>query len=430
MKIGYGNLVEVKTRGKKYIGILMPRAEVVKGNYVVLKLENGYNIGIKRKEVKEIKLIRKIKRKKTIPKKIEFNGNLPTVSILSTGGTISCKVDYRTGGVYPALSASEIIENVPEISNFANIRTREIMRVPSEDMNPKMWRKMAKEVVTELNSNVSGVVITHGTDCMHYSSAMLAFMLKNLNKPVVFTGAQRSSDRGSSDAFQNLLCSIIAAANSKIAESMICMHANTDDNFNFLLRGVKARKMHTERRDAFRPINCFPLASVYPSGKIEYSGEKYIERNNKRVELDNKIEEKVALIYFYAGQKPEILDFYKSKGYKGIVIAGTGLGHVATSLKKYSWIPKIKEMTKKGIAIAMTSQCLYGRVHPFVYTPLRKLSMLANAIFCEDMLPEVAYCKLMWVLGKTKEMEKIKEMMLTNYVNEITKVTNPKTFLI
>ncbi|MCW1309360.1 MAG: asparaginase domain-containing protein, partial [Candidatus Nanoarchaeia archaeon] len=241
MKVDYGNLVEVKTKDKIYRGILIPRAEVIPGNYLVLKLANGYNVGISKREVKKIKLIKKVKRKISFVKKIELKKDLPIVSVLSTGGTISCKVDYITGGVYPALSADEIIENIPEITNFADIRAREIMKVPSEDMNPRLWRRMAREVVKELNSEAEGVVITHGTDCMHYSSAMLAFMIKNLNKPIVFTGSQRSSDRGSSDAFQNLLCSIIACANGKIAESMICMHAGIEDNFNFLLRGVKAR---------------------------------------------------------------------------------------------------------------------------------------------------------------------------------------------
>jgi len=372
--------------------------------------------------LKIVQTSREAKKGKKKNIKIKQSKKLPTVSILSTGGTISSKVDYKTGGTYASLTAEDFIQLEPKILKFANIRAKQIEQIMSEDMTPEHWIKIAKEVYKELNKKeVSGVVITHGTDTMHYTAAMLSFMFPKLSKPIVLVGAQRSTDRGSSDTFMNLICSVIAAT-QKIGEVMVCMHATTNDDFCYLHRGTKVRKMHTSRRDAFRSINQMPIAKIWPDGRIKFLIN--YKKPDKTNELNIKINKKVALIYVYPGINQNIIDYYLNKGYKGIVIAGTGLGHVPTYL-----IQKIKKAVKKGVAVCITSQCFYGRTHSFVYSNLRRLSQ-TGAIFCEDMLPEVAYVKLMHVLGKTKKLEKIKELMQKNIAGEINPIISKDMFLV
>ncbi|MBI2128605.1 Glu-tRNA(Gln) amidotransferase subunit GatD [Candidatus Woesearchaeota archaeon] len=418
-----GDKVKVTTEDEQLEGILMPRPEILEEGFIVIKLDNGYNIGIEKKKVKKIELIEAYQKPKTAKKELKSNKSLPTVAVLSAGGTISSRIDYKTGGVYADYTAEDFVEMIPELENIANIKAKKIMSVMSEDISNKEWSRIAEEIAKELNSNVSGVVLTMGTDTLHYAAAALSFFLK-LNKPVVITAAQRSIDRGSSDAFMNLSCAITAAAKSDIAEVMTCLHGTMNDDYCLLIRGTKVRKMHTSRRDAFRPINEEPIAKVFENGKIEITNKNYKKISNEKTAVNDKFEEKTALIYVYPGMEPEVIDFYLDKGYKGIVLAATALGHVPQKI--YS---NIEKAIKKDIPIAITTQTLYGRVHPLVYSALRMLSIKLKCIFAEDMLPEVAYIKLGWILAHTKNMEEIKKMMLTNVAGEITERSDERAFL-
>ena len=300
----------------------------------------------------------------------------------------------------------------------------------SEDFSPEVWQLMAKRIADELNDEkVDGVVVTHGTDTLHFSTAAISFFLRNLNKPVVFTASQRSIDRGSSDAFSNLLCAVHAAAKFDGAAVVTCMHGTSSDGYCILNRGTKVRKMHTSRRDSFRPINELPLAKVHEDGKIEITNSNYIKRNDNKVVVESGFEHKTGLVHVYPGIDPEILDHYRQKKYKGIVIAATALGHVPTLNPQYSLLNKLKELVSNGVSVVIATQTIYGRVHPYVYTNLRKLSMGLNCIFAEDMMPEVAYIKLGWVLSQAKDVEEVKEMMLTNYAGEITEKSDTGSFL-
>ena len=430
MKPEAGDVVKVHTSEQVYEGILMPRPEIFERDHTIIKLDNGYNIGIENKKIEKIEVIKKYEPKKEHKAKLSSKKNLPTVSILSFGGTISSKVDYRTGGVYADYTAEDFVEMLPELKDAANLKAEKVMSVMSEDFDSETWKLMAKRIAKELNDDeVSGVIVTQGTDTLHFSTAAMSFFLRNLNKPVVFTAAQRSIDRGSSDAFPNLLCAVHAAAKFDGATVVTCMHGTSNDGFCILNRGTKVRKMHTSRRDAFRPINELPLAKIFEDGKIEILNKNYSKRNNGKAEVADNFEHKTALVYVYPGMDPEILDYYRKEKYKGLVIAATGLGHVSTLNPKHSLVKKIKELTDNGIPVIITSQTLYGRVHPFVYSPLRKLSIELNCIFAEDMLPEVAYIKLGWVLPQAKNIEEVKEMMLTNYAGEITERSGEGVFL-
>jgi len=423
--IQVGDRIRILKGKEIYEGILMPRIEMGDASCLVIKLNNGYNVGVKLEKSVSIEKIEKgikvFKEKKREKKKLIFDERLPTISILGTGGTIASRIDYRTGGVYASFSPEDIALQIPELKEIANIKAEEIMSVMSEDMTPERWKVIARKVAKDINAGYRGIIVTHGTDTLHYTAAALSFMLKDLPCPVALVGSQRSSDRGSSDAAMNVACAANFVANSDVAEVCVVMHGSMSDDCCLAIRGTKARKMHTSRRDAFKPINDEPIAKIYRNKRIEILNENYRKRNEKKVKVDDKLESKVALIKVYPGLDPEIFDFCLKKKYKGLVLEATGLGHTPT-LGKFSLLPKIEEAMEAGVPVVITSQCLYGRTHPTVYHNLREL-LKRGVIFGEDMLPEVAYIKLMHVLGKTKNLEKVRELMLTNMAGEISERT-------
>ncbi len=404
--------VRIESEGASYEGTLMPSQT----DSIVLKLKNGYNIGI-RKNKARITLLEKKEEKmaqpvSALPKKKKV---LPNISILSTGGTIASKIDYRTGAVTSQFSAEDILRAIPELEEMANYNCRMIYSILSENMKPSYWVELARAVYEEIKNGADGVIITHGTDTMMYTAAALSFMLET-PVPVVLVGSQRSADRPSSDNAMNAICAA-AVATSDIAEVCVVMHGGTSDDFCYIHRGTKVRKMHTSRRDAFQSINARPIGKVeYPSREIKKLS-SHVKRGEKRLALHDKLEPKCALIKYATGASGESLLFHSGSGYKGIVVEGTGLGHVSTE-----WIPLIRNATDAGIPVVMTSQCINGRVCDRVYDTGRDI-LKAGAIEGEDMLSEVALVKLMWVLGQTQENDKVKEMMHTNIAGELTRST-------
>jgi len=398
---------------KQEQGILLESHEA---GIVLLKLSSGYNIGIKKRDIKNIKILKKAKEEKETEESIKMKGK-PIVEIVITGGTISSKLDPKTGGVKDLTKPEEFFSTYPEIFEVVDVRIKKPFTKWSENMDSGDWIKLANQVAKSLNdNNVKAVIVTHGTDFLHYTASALSFMLHDLNKPVILTYSQRSTDRGSSDARLNLLCSAEAAL-SDIAEVMLVGHASSNDDFCYAFKGTKVRKMHTSRRDAFRPINCKPIAKICPN-KIETLGE-YKKRNKNIVKADAVFEDKVALIKFYPGQSPDILDFYEKKKYKGLIIEMSGLGHVINDGKN-NWIPKLKQFIDKGMIICAAPQTLYGRLDPYVYESARRI-LETGVIYLEDILPETALVKLGYVLGHKLSKEKIKEMMLKNLAGEFNK---------
>jgi len=414
-----GTIVEVKCGGKTYVGTVMPRPQLTGEGYLTLKLKSGYDIGLKESDIESVKVLEE-EAPSPSPKRHAMASDplKRTVTILSTGGTIASRLDYRTGGVYASFTAEDLVAVVPELTGLANIRTESVMNVMSEDMNPKLWSRMAEAAAKALNGGSDGVVITHGTDTMGYSAAALSFMLRDLGKPVVLTGAQKSSDRGSTDAILNLLCAV-AFARSDYAGVYVVMHGSSEDTYCHAHLGTKVRKMHTTRRDAFRSINASPAARVYQDGRVEalYDGLK--RRAAGPVKVESGFQEKVALVKVYPGFDPGVMDYYLGRGVKGVVIEGTALGHVPTTDPASSVIPAVERFVKAGVLVAMTTQCLYGRVNPYVYSNLRELSS-RGVVYCEDMLPETAYVKMMWALGKAGSVDEARGLMLSNIAGEIT----------
>ena len=402
-----GDRISVERNGMSYEGVLMPSR---RAGHVVIKLNNGYNIGLRAKE-SDLKLVEKGQELKPIEldKPLQQKAGLPQVSILSTGGTIASKVDYRTGAVTSQFSAGEIISAIPELEEIANYHARVIYQILSENMRAEYWTRLARAVAEEIQSGAKGVIITHGTDTMMYTAAALSFMLKT-PVPVVIVGSQRSSDRPSSDASMNAVCAASAAI-SDIAEVCVVMHGTTSDDYCSIHRGTRVRKMHTSRRDAFQSMNQPPLGRVdYRTRKIQ-TFLPYCRRGEVELQLKESLEPRCALVKYTPGSSPEILDYYVDKGYRGIVIEGTGLGHVASD-----WIDTIRRATEEGIPAVVTSQCLRGRICDRVYDTGRYM-LDAGAIEGEDMLPEVALVKLMWVLANRPD--EVRSLMKTPLAGEI-----------
>lgn len=425
-KIKIGDRVRLVKGKLTYEGILMPRIELGDTSAIVIKLDNGYNIGVKFDKTVKLKLVKKGKPIRFRPAKlaIKKDPTKATVAILGCGGTIASRIEYTTGAVYPAFSPADLLLSFPELKDIANIKGKKLFDLLSEDMTPSHWQLIAREVEKEIKSNIDGIVLMHGTDTIHYTSAALSFMLQSLPVPVVLVGAQRSSDRGSSDNLVNLVCATVAAK-SDIAEVSVCMHGSMSDDFCYLHQGTKVRKLHSSRRDAFQSVNVLPYAKIlYPEKKIEYLRADYNKREKKTVKVDDKLNSNVGLVYIYPGIKPEFIESL-SKFYEGIVIVGTGLGHVPTNPfnDKFtkSLIPSLKNLINSNIPVVIAPQTIFGRLDMNVYTAgrlLDEIGVIGN--YC-DWTPETALVKLMWVLGHTKDVKKVKEMMLTNLAGEIGK---------
>jgi glutamyl-tRNA(Gln) amidotransferase subunit D len=426
-----GDKVLITTKDAEYEGIVMP-APGAEHDTLAIKLPSGYNLGLKLTKDVQVKKISSQESPKAMAIKAPVKKGLPNIVIVATGGTITSKVDYTTGGVSPLTRPEELLLSVPELLDIVNIkRIASPFSVFSEDMTPNEWQIIAKEVASALNeSDVSGVIVTHGTDTLHYTAAALSFFLENLNKPVALVGGQRSSDRGSFDGGMNLICAAHYCS-SHIAEVAIVTHSNSADTFCLANRGTTTRKMHTSRRDTFRPINELPLAKIWPDSRIEILNKNHKDRNDKgKVTADVKFEKKIALIKYVPGLSPDIIAHYASKKVRGIIIEATGLGQVAVNplVKNDSWLPAIREAIQQGIFIGFTPQTIYGRLDPYVYSSAREL-LNAGVCYLGNMLSETAYVKLGKVLAHAKNIEEAKKWMQTSFAGEIVEKILPETFL-
>ncbi|HPQ68325.1 MAG TPA: Glu-tRNA(Gln) amidotransferase subunit GatD [bacterium] len=402
-------------------GVILPRNETCDDWHIVVKLFNGYNIGV---AVQRIVAIRETGYRKAvykIPEKdFPFDKGKKNVTLLGTGGTIASRLDYRTGAVIPAFTPGELYGAVPELADIANLKTHKLFGVFSENMGPMQYKALAEAIGQEIEKGVDGIVIGHGTDTMHHTGAILSFMVRNSPVPIVLVGSQRSSDRPSSDAALNLINAVRSAAECDIAEVMLCMFGPTSDKYDLLHRGTRCRKMHSSYRSTFRSIGAVPLATVHPelngqTSHFNYLTSNFLRRDKSRVPIITPtFEEKVTIQYYYPNFNPDIIDSLADLGYRGLVIAGTGLGHVNKPL-----YPALRRVVEKGMTVVMTVQTLWGYAQMYVYDTGRDLLDL-GVIPLDNMLPETAYMKLCWVLGQTDDPQEIRRLMLTSINNEIT----------
>lgn len=416
-----GDKVRVITSANNYEGMLMPEEK----EFTIIKLDNGYNIGISKQRIKKIEILENKKEQQKTSQKTEQKKNLPKITILHTGGTIASKVDYKTGGVIARFTPEEILAMFPELKELAQIKSRLISNMWSEDMNFNHYNILAKEIKKELEDS-EGIIITHGTDTMHYTSAALSFMLQGLGKPVLLVGAQRSSDRASSDAGINLLSATLFIAKTDYSGVALCMHENINDKNCLIIPGTKCRKMHSSRRDAFQPVNTTPTARInYENQKIEFLNTNYAKKNNNKLDLklfDPKI--KVAILKIHTNMHAEQFLLYEK--YNGLIIEGTGMAgnipinEIDEHTKENTKIKKaLEKLIKKGVVITATTQTIYGGINMNVYSTgriMQEIGILGNHL---DMHPETAFIKLAWLLSNY-DKTKTKELYSQNLAGEIT----------
>jgi glutamyl-tRNA(Gln) amidotransferase subunit D len=417
MKPTVGDRVLVETETKKLEGVMMPSA--IKTS-IVVKLDTGYNVGVPQSKVKGIKVLKKYKAPVEKKGKLKSSKNKKTIAILHTGGTIASKVDYETGGVIARYSPEELLAQFPELGDVVNIKSRLLSNMWSEDMRFDHYNVMAKEIEKEIKAGVDGIIITHGTDTIHYTSAALSFMLENLSVPVLLVGAQRSSDRGSSDAAMNLMSAATFISQSDFAEVGVCMHKSSGDGLNVILPGLKTRKIHSSRRDAFKAINAQAFAEVeHNSWKVKLIDTHFRRRNKGVLKLRLFKNVKVGLLKVRPHLLASEVKFYEK--YDGLVVEGTGLGHMPIhktdryTQENAAVFDALKKVAAK-IPVAMTTQTIFGRVNMNVYSTgreLQEIGLMGNQL---DMIAEVAYIKLAWLLSNYPK--KVKEMYAQNLRGE------------
>jgi glutamyl-tRNA(Gln) amidotransferase subunit D len=405
-----GSILRITSKSDEiYEGALFPRSEYSDSNHIVLKMKNGYNIGIHFERASKIEVIGQGPRPHfQSPPHVTVDSSLPKVAIISTGGTIASRVDYRTGAVQPALTATDLANVVPEIASLAQISAEVIFSEYSENVGPEHWKRIAEEVSQKLNSGVDGIVISHGTDTMHYTSAALSYALQNLPIPVLLVGAQRSSDRPSSDAATNLTGAVAIAAKATFAAVGIVMHHDISDHLIIAHRGTRVRKCHSSERGAFQSINS-PYLAQYNVKTLQVesiTGTVPSRDKDRKPVVTTQFDDRAALIKFYPGFDPWTIETIVSNGIRGIILEGTGLGHVSKNC-----YPAIKKTIKENIPIFMTSQTIWGRVDMNVYYTGRDLLALGVTPL-DDMLSETALVKLMWTLPQTRSIDEIRNLML------------------
>ena len=422
-----GDRVRVERGDTTNEGVVLPSST---GDHIVLKLDGGYNIGIDREAASvdvletDVHNIGDDEPDDGEVSTIEFGDELPTISLISTGGTIASTVDYRTGAVTAQFTAEDVLRAVPELTGRANYRGRVVANILSENMEPSIWQELATAVSEEIEAGADGVVVMHGTDTMQYSAAALSFML-DTPVPIVFTGSQRSADRPSSDNVMNAVAAV-EAAKADCAEVLLCMHASASDDRCALHRGTRVRKNHTSRRDAFETVGNKPLATIdYATARddggdgavaddaIEFNRD-YTARGETDLALSDGLDPAVELIKFTPGMDPAAWDYLDDAD--GVVIEGTGLGHIHTEL-----IGRVKELVDNGTVVAMTSQCLAGRVCDRVYDTGRDL-LDAGIVEAGDTLPGTAKVKLMWALANVDDPA---EAMRRSLAGELTEESQP-----
>ncbi len=409
-----GARVEVTDpQGSVWLGTVVPRHAFSGDRILQLKLGNGYNVGL------HIGSDFRFRDLGPTPANLDSRSVAPPVvaavgapvTLLTTGGTIASRVDYETGGVRPVTDEAELLAFYPELQRTGPVRIVPVFDRLSEEFHPDDWAELARQVVLAFEEGAHGVVIAHGTDTLGYTAAALSFLLVNLPGPVVLVGAQRSPDRPSSDGASNLEAAVTVARTASLGEVVVVMHEGLSDGRYAIHRGTVVRKMHSSRRDAFESRNVAPLGRVV-GGRVELSGAARSPRSGP-ARVDGPIDARAGLLWMYPGLTPEQGRRF-AEGLRGVVLAGTGLGHAASA--HLEWI---RPAIDAGQVVAMTTQCLAGNADPYVYATGRDL-VRAGVVYLDDLLPETAYAKMVWALGHAPDAAGVVDLLRRDLVGEFT----------
>ena len=408
-KVKVGDTVRILS-DSDYTATIMPRYERTDDRHIVLKFKSGYNVGLEISQIKKIEYVSSLEAAQEEGPNPKADPNLPKILLLSTGGTIASKIDYRTGGVTPALSAQELNASVPELTKIANIDAEVLFSEYSENITPEHWIAVAKKIDSLANSDYKGIIVAHGTDTMQYTASFLSFSLGGFPKPIVLVGSQRSSDRPSSDAALNLISATKFLANTNARGIFVAMHNSESDYEVACHFGTRGRKNHTSKRNAFETVGAKPAFIISQDQIVQNTDEPFFKQTKYTPKIN--INTKAALVKYYPGYEPALIENLISSGYKAIIFEGTGLGHIGRAT-----YDAIKKAHEKGIFLGMSSQCLDGRVDMEVYESGRDLLHL-GFVPLSNMLPETALVKAMWALGTDEK--NIRELMLKNVASELS----------
>ncbi len=396
-------------------GVVLPGAAP---DHLTIKLVNGYNVSYPLSMVESLVSVGDAIKVDSPTTSIQQNQELPKVTIIHTGGTIASKVDYTTGAVIARFEPEELLASVPEILEIANIEAIKIGNMWSDDIRPIHWNKMIDACQEAFDSGSVGVVITHGTDTLHISAAALSFAFAgNGGRPagrIVFTGSQRSSDRASSDATENLLSAVYWAANGPEVSgngdaAVTVMHAGSGDGVCAVSPGVGVRKMHSTRRDAFKMVNGERISEITIS-KDKLTHSPVAKHEPREISNPTKYDLNIRIAQFIAGPHlhADLLEAAQNSGYSAIIIQGTGLGHlpIENPTGDAPENDKLAEVIKNtSIPIIIANQCINGPVDLNVYSKGRnqqEIGVLGHGSTCS---PEALLTKIHWALSNRKGLE-------------------------
>jgi L-asparaginase len=324
------------------------------------------------------------------------------ILLLSTGGTIASRQGAR--GLAPAAAGAEMLQMLPGLSGICQAESRELLCLDSTNIQPEEWLHMAQQVYEALD-DYDGLVISHGTDTMAYSAAALSYMLRNLHKPVIFTGSQLALTAQDSDGPGNLYDAFRVAAADKPGVYVVFAGK--------IIRGCRAVKVRTKGADAFFSVNA-PLAGTVNASKVSW--QYPLPPPHSPCNLAAHCQSRVLLLKLAPGLEPNIVDAAVVLGYRGLVVEGYGAGNVTNTRRDIA--AALAQAIHSGLAVALTSQCLLEASDMSVYEP-GLIMQEAGAIPAFDMTTEALYAKLCWVLGQSTEPRKVRELMSRNIAGEL-----------
>ncbi|MEC9350997.1 MAG: Glu-tRNA(Gln) amidotransferase subunit GatD [Candidatus Thermoplasmatota archaeon] len=387
---------------------------------ITLKLANGYNVSYPESYVESVEILDEVEMSEEEgPTPIEQDESLPLVHLIHTGGTIASKVDYATGAVTARFEPHELLESVPELRSVARLRVVKLGNMWSDDIRPRHWNRMLRATEEAFAEGAVGVVITHGTDTLHLSAAAMGYGWSgNGGRPpgrIVVTGSQRSPDRGSSDAAENLVAAVHWAAHGPAPSgyrdaSVVVLHADSSDGRCAVLPGIASRKYHSSRRDAFKSINQNPLAWINNDGTGPSIEMAEHEPADARVEAISPMmfdeDTRIAQFIADAHLQPDLVMSVIKDGYDAILFHGTGLGHLPISDPQDDSPENTKlrlmleDHCANGGVVVVVAQTIHGPMNMNVYAKGREqqeMGIIGHGSLCP---PGSALVKLHHLLSR------------------------------
>lgn len=406
----------------EHVGLVLP---FMNQDFITLKLDNGYNASYTIDGIVSWESLGSspLQQKPDNQGAAAFAKDLPRVRLIHTGGTIASKVDYKTGAVIARFEPEELVAELPELTNIAQLETFKIGNMFSDDIRPQHWNHIVNATKQAFDEGCRGVVVAHGTDTLHLSAAAVGFAWAGRGEkapgPIAFVGSQRSSDRGSSDAPENLLSAVYWAAHGEAPcgdvgdSTVVIMHHTSNDGECVVLPGMSTRKLHSSRRDAFQAVNAQPLATISYDGSdcshtttVAYS-EAIVAGGRKVATNVNGFLPHLKILQFIAGPylHGEHIEATVKDGCDAIIIHGTGLGHLpiedsmGDAPENQNLWRTLVRCVNREIPIIVCNQCIFGPVNMNVYSKGReqqKIGLLGHGI---AGAPDTVAIKAHWLLS-------------------------------